>query len=226
MSVRAASLLCGAAWLLGLGLATVAGDSKELMRWYAIALSVVSVGIVASGARRMPIRAFSCYSVVILAPIWFLYLEAIFRNGDAWLLPADKVIQTLSYGAFFLMMFGFAYRFRPPRAVVRFHDKHFLRLMTPTLLPAVGIAVSIVTFLVVLSRYNFDIAWAASVYAAGRASGEGIIRRGGLGGIEVLLQPLELMCSAVPTIAALSWVRFPHERPVGMFAPNASHSGM
>jgi hypothetical protein len=138
-------------------------------------------------------------------------------NGDAWLLPADKVIQTLSYSAFFLMVFCFSYRFTPPRFVIRFHEKHFLRLMKPGLLPAVGLTVSIATIVVVLIRYNFDIAYIASMYAAGRSAGEGsIFRRGGLGGIEVLFQPLEFMCSAVPTIAALSWVRFPQERSVGM----------
>jgi hypothetical protein len=96
---------CGAFWLLGLGLATFAGDSKELMRWYAIALAALSVGIVFSRFLRNLVNAFSCYSVVILVPIWFLYLEAMFSNGDAWVLPADKVIQTLSYCAFFLMVF-------------------------------------------------------------------------------------------------------------------------
>jgi hypothetical protein len=217
MSTKAASFLCGAFWVLGLGLSAVAGDSKELMRWYAVALSLLSIGIVLSRSIDKSVNAFSCYTVVILVPIWFLYLEAMFSNGDAWLLPADKVIQTLSYCAFFLMVFSISYRFTPPRAVVRFHEKHFLRLMKPALLPAVGITISSITVLVILIRYDFDLAYAASIYAKGRASGEGLIRRGGLGGIEVLLQPLDFMCSIVPTIAALSWVRFPQERKVGMF---------
>lgn len=206
------ALFCGLTWLGGLGLSMVAGNSKEAMQVYAFVLCLLSCVAVLSRTAKAPRYLLSCYTVVMLAPIWFLYLEAVFQGGDAWLLPADKVIQTLSYAAFFLTVFNLAYVAKPSAKILRLHDKYFLRVLRPSLLPAVGVTVFLVTVAVILIRYNFSLEWISRVYLAGRASGEGIIRRGGLGGLEVFLQPLDFMCSAIPTIAALSWVRFQQER--------------
>jgi hypothetical protein len=65
---------------------------------------------------------------------------------------------------------------------------------------------------VVLARYGWSWEATKDVYLAGRAAGSGLIRRGGIGGWEVFIQPLDFMCASVPTIAALSWVRFSQER--------------
>jgi hypothetical protein len=205
-------------WIGALGLSMVAGDAKEFMRWYAVTLVLASIGVVASRAISRPVSLLSGYSVVMLAPIWFFYLEGVFSNGDAWLLPANQVIKTLSYGAFFLMMFNIFYRFTPSKKITRLHENYFMRRIKPSLLPTVGIAISLVTIATIVIRYNFDFDRIVGIYAAGRLSGEGIIKRGGLGGVEVFLQPLEFMCTAVPTIAALSWVRFPHEQKAGLGA--------
>jgi len=218
MTRNKTALLFAALWIGALGLSIVAGDAKELMRWYAIALVLASIGVVASRAISQPRTLLSGYAVVMLAPIWFFYLEGVFSNGDAWLLPANQVIKALSYCAFFLMMFNIFYRFTPSKRVMRFHDKRFMRRLKPSLLPAAGIAISLATIAAILIRYNFDFDRIVGIYAAGRLSGEGIIKRGGLGGVEVFLQPLEFLCTAVPTIAALSWVRFPHEQRAGLGA--------
>lgn len=212
------ALLFAALWLGALGLSMVVGDAKELMRWYAVTLILASIGVVASRAISQPKTLLSCYAVVMLAPIWFFYLEGVFSGGDAWLLPANQVIKALSYCAFFLMMFNIFYRFTPPTKVTQFHEKRFMRRIKPALLPAVGITISLLTIAAIVIRYNFDFDRIIDVYAAGRLSGEGIIKRGGLGGVEVFLQPLEFMCTAVPTIAALSWVQFPHEKKAGLGA--------
>lgn len=212
MSRKAAAVLFGALWLIGLLLSALAGDDKAIMQGFAILLCLGS--LVAVGSRVIANRKFllSCYAVVVLVPIWFLYLEAVFTNGDCWTLPANAVVHTLSYSAFFLMVFNLAYCAKPPAGVIPFHERRFMRSVNPAFLPLLGISLTIVTFLVVLARYGWSWEAAKEVYLAGRAGGSGLIRRGGLGGWEVFIQPLDFMCASVPTIAALSWVRLSQER--------------
>lgn len=212
MSRLFGAALFGALWLVGQGLALIADNSKVAMQAYAISLSLASLFIVASRVFKDRNALLSCYSLVTLSPIWFLYLEAALPGGDAWLLPASPVIQTLSYGAFFMMVVNLAYVGRPRRFVINFHERRFNRVVNPAFLPIVGITLTAVTFMVVLARYGWSWETTKDVYLAGRAAGSGLIRRGGTGGWEVFLQPLEFMSSTVPTIAALSWVRFSQER--------------
>lgn len=196
----------------GVVLSQMAGNSKFLMQCYAGSLIGLSLLIVLARAIRNPPSFLSCYSMALLAPIWFLYLEGFLKGGDAWLLPADDVIYTLSYAAFFLCVFHFAYCIKPPRGIQAFHERLFLRVVDPAFFPIIGIVLTLTTFFVVLARYDWSWDTVVSVYTAGRAGGSGLIRRGGIGGWEVFLQPLDFMCSSVPTLAALSWVRFPQER--------------
>lgn len=207
-----AAALCGALWFIGLALSTVTEGSKPVMQWYAIALCLLSIGIVAARVKQRRGILLSCYTVMMLAPIWFLYLEAVFPGGDCWLLPAHHVVHTLAYGAFFLMVCNLAYCAKMPSAAVRWHDRNFLRVINPSFLPVFGILLTLLTFVVVLARYDWSWETTKSVYLAGRAGGSGLIRRGGIGGWEVFIQPLDFMCASVPTIAALSWARFPQER--------------
>lgn len=200
----------------GIGLSSAVGDSKPMMQLYAVIIALMSIVVVAVNATKSWKSLLTCYTMVMLAPIWFLYLEAMLIGGDCWLLPAEKVIQTLSYSPFFLFVFNLAYCFKYPKFIVKFHDRNFLRVVNPILLPSLGVALTIITFVLVLARYNFDWEHTKSVYLAGRAGGAGLIRRGGIGGWEVFLQPLDFMCSSVPTIAALSWVRFQKERSTPM----------
>jgi hypothetical protein len=212
MSRLAAAALFGALWLVGQGLAIIAEDNKATMQAYAISLCLVSLFIVASRVFKDRNAMLTCYALATLSPIWFLYLEAALPGGDCWLLPASPVIQTLSYGAFFMMVFNLAYVGRPRGFVIKFHERSFNRAVSPAFLPVLGITLTAVTFVVVLARYGWSWEATKDVYLAGRAAGSGLIRRGGIGGWEVFLQPLEFMCSTVPTIAALSWVRFSQER--------------
>lgn len=203
--------------VLGLVLAHSVGDSKNVMRLYAILLSASSVGFVGYWTSKSKIAILSCRSMVMIAPIWFLYLEGIFVKGDCWLLPAYASIGALSYCAFFLAIFNLFYFVKPSAAILRVHDKLFLREIPPALLPSLGIVLTAVTVLVVFARYDFD--WDATTkpYLAGRSGGSGLIKRGGIGGFEVFLQPLEFMASSVPTVAALAWVAFGRERRAGIF---------
>jgi hypothetical protein len=212
MSRRAAAVFFGALWLIGLSLSALAGNDKAIMQGYAILLCLGS--LVAVGSRVIGNRKFllSCYAVVVLVPIWFLYLEAVFTGGDCWMLPANAVVHTLSYSAFFLMVFNLAYCAKPPAGVIRFHERSFMRSVKPAFLPLLGISLTLITFVVVLARYGWSWEATKDVYLAGRAGGSGLIRRGGIGGWEVFIQPLDFMCASVPTIAALSWVRFSQER--------------
>jgi hypothetical protein len=212
MSRWASAVLFGALWLLGIWLAALAGNNKTMMQAYAIALCLGSMVVV--GSRVIGNRRFllSCYVVVTLVPIWFLYLEAVFPDGDCWKLPADAVIHALSYAAFFLMIFNLAYAAKPPAGVIRFHERNFMKAVNPAFLPLLGIGLTVLTFVVVLARYGWSWEATKEVYMAGRAGGSGLIRRGGTGGWEVFMQPLDFMCASVPTIAALSWVRFSQER--------------
>jgi hypothetical protein len=212
-----AAAICGAFWLIGLALSAVAEGSKPLMQWYAVSLCLLSIGIIAMRVKKDSRSLLSCYSVMMLSPIWFLNLEAVFPGGDCWLLPAQHVVHTLAYGAFFLMVCNLAYCARMPRSVVGFHDRNYLRTTHPAFLPTLGIFLTILTFVVVLARYNWSWEATKDVYLAGRAGGSGLIRRGGIGGWEVFIQPLDFMCASVPTIAALSWVRFPQERVAPLF---------
>lgn len=186
------------------------------MQAYAVFLCLVSLFIVFWNARLGLTRLMSCHSMVMLAPVWFLYLEAVFPGGDCWLLPANQVILALSSGVFFLMIFNLLYCVRPPASVISFHEKNFLKSVNPSFLPTVGIILTLVTFLVILARYGWDWEETKRVYLAGRAAGSGLIKRGGVGGWEVFLQPLQFMSASVPTIAALSWVRFGSEHRAGV----------
>jgi hypothetical protein len=207
-----AAALCGAMWFIGIAVATVAGESKAVMQWYAVSLCLLSIGIIAVRVKQDSRALLSCYTVMMLSPIWFLYLEAVFPGGDCWLLPAHHVVHTLAYSAFFLMVCNLAYCAKMPKAAVRWHDRSFLRLINPSFLPVLGISLTLLTFFVVLARYGWSWEATKEVYLAGRSGGSGLIRRGGIGGWEVFIQPLDFMCASVPTIAALSWVRFPQER--------------
>ena len=207
-----AAALCGAMWFIGIALATVAGGSKAVMQWYAVSLCLLSIGIIAMRVKQDSRSLLSCYTVMMLSPMWFLYLEAVFPGGDCWLLPAHHVVHTLAYSAFFLMVCNLAYCAKMPKAAVRWHDRSFLRLINPSFLPVLGITLTLLTFFVVLARYGWSWEATKEVYLAGRSGGSGLIRRGGIGGWEVFIQPLDFMCASVPTIAALSWVRFPQER--------------
>jgi len=199
-------------WLGGVGLAASAATTHGTMQAYAITMSVALCFVVFMQVRKTRAMLLSCYTVGTLTPIWFLYLEAIFPGGDCWLLPPQHVVHAMSYAAFFLLVFNAAYIARPPSFVIQFHERNFLRTVSPVMLPMVGIVLTAVTFIAVLARYGWDWEHTKNVYLAGRAAGSGLIRRGGVGGWEVFMQPLDFMCASVPTIAALSWVRFPRER--------------
>jgi hypothetical protein len=205
-------LLFVALWLVGFGLAASSATTHGMMQAYAITMAIALCFVVFMQVRNARTKLLSCYTVGTLTPIWFLYLEAIFPGGDCWLLPPQQVVHAMSYAAFFLLVFNAAYVARPPRFVIRFHERNFLRTVSPVIFPMVGIALTVITFIAVLARYGWDWEHTKNVYLAGRAAGSGLIRRGGIGGWEVFMQPLDFMCASVPTIAALSWVRFPRER--------------
>jgi len=206
------SIILLIAFIGGQGLSVVSGDAKILMQLYAIFLAGLSATIVLMLSARRRGFMLSCFSVVLLAPIWFLYLEAIFPEGDCWLLPADRVIKALSFSAFFLFVFTVFYRFSAPYVVVRFHDFRFKRTLHPNLLPIFGLSFTVFLILIVFARYDFNWDVVKHVYSAGRQGGSGgIIKRGGVGGWEVFLQPAGFIAPMVPTIAALSWVRIGNE---------------
>lgn len=217
MSKAFISFLFLFAFVCGQMLSFIAGDSKVLMQGYAVFLASLSTVITLLLARRNSGFMLSCFTVVLLAPIWFLYLEAILPEGDCWLLPADRVIATLSYGAFFLFIFTLFYRFRPPAFAIGFHERHFQRVIQPNLLPILGIVFTLAVSVVVFARYDFNWEFVKQAYLGGRATGSGgLIKRGGVGGWEVFLQPAGFMAPIIPTIAALSWVQFGKEPKAGL----------
>lgn len=212
MSRVALALLFVALWWCGLFLASTQTSSKDAMQYYALVLALASLVPVVWRAIYEPRKLMSSHTVVLVAPIWFLYLEAIFPEGDAWVLPAHNVVHALAYAAFFLAVFNVAYVFRMPACAVRFHEKHF-RVQLPTnFFPIVGIAFTLLMLFVIWGYYGFNASRAIEAYLGGRSTGSGgLIKRGGIGGWEVFLQPFAFMAPVVPTLAALSWVRFGKE---------------
>lgn len=201
-----------AAFGLGQALALFEGDSKQMMQAYACLLALISLLPILLRAIKQPQRLLSGHTVILAAPAWFVYLEAIFPNGDAWLLPAHAVIKALSYVAFFLFVFNVAYAFRMPAWAIRFHEKHFRVQLPPNFFPIVGIGFTLVMLFVIWGYYGFNASRAVEAYLGGRSTGSGgLIKRGGIGGWEVFLQPFAFMAPVVPTLAALSWVRFGQE---------------
>lgn len=201
-----------AAFGLGQALALFAGDSKQMMQAYACLLVLISLLPILSRAIKQPQRLLSGHTVILAAPVWFVYLEALFPDGDAWLLPAHAVIKALSYVAFFLFVFSVAYAFRMPAWAIRFHEKHFRVQLPPNFFPIVGIGFTLVMLFVIWGYYGFNASRAIEAYLGGRSTGSGgLIKRGGIGGWEVFLQPFAFMAPVVPTLAALSWVRFGQE---------------
>lgn len=205
-------LILFVAFLFGQALAALGGDNQSLMQLYAITLCLLSILPVFYVVRHRPGFLLSCFSAVFLAPVWFLYLEAAIPGGDCWLLPASSVIQALSLGPVFLAIFTIAYRNNSPASLSRFHEKHFNKILSPNLLPTFAIVLTGVIVFVVLFKFNFDWDAVKYEYLAGRRTGSGgIIKRGGIGGWDVFLQPLGFMAPIVPTIAALSLVKFKYE---------------
>ncbi|MEQ1850543.1 MAG: hypothetical protein ABMA01_03025, partial [Chthoniobacteraceae bacterium] len=173
-----ATILFGAAFALGLILELTVRftNNYSVMQAYAIFLSLCSVTVILIRLRRDGVNALlSCYSAVMAAPIWFLYLEAIFTSGDAWQLQAGSVIFALALSPLFLLIFHLMFFARPPAAVVRFHDRHFLKQIPSSFLPTFGIVLTCLTFVSVLFRYGLDWDYVKMVYLAGRAGGTGLI---------------------------------------------------
>jgi hypothetical protein len=213
MSHQILALIFLGAFVLGKVLALTSVDSKQIMQIYAVFLALVSVVPVSARAIRLPIKLLSAHTVVLITPVWFVYLEAIFENGDAWLLPAHAVIDALSYVAFFLFVFNLTYIFRMPKWAVRIHDNYFGVQLSPKFFPLIGIAFTLLMLFVIWGYYGFNASRAAEAYLGGRSTGSGgLIKRGGVGGWEVFLQPFAFMAPVVPTLASLSWVRFGNER--------------
>jgi len=204
-------------WWLGLFLASLGDPSKNVMSYYALLLALASLIPVALRAVYEPLKLMSGHTVVLVAPIWFLYLEAIFPDGDASLLPSYHVVHALAYVAFFLAVFNLAYIFRMPGWAVRFHEKNFRVQLPPNFFPIVGISFTLLMLFVIWGYYGFSLSTAVEAYLGGRSTGSGgLIKRGGIGGWEVFLQPFAFMAPVVPTLAALSWVRFGRERKAAL----------
>lgn len=196
-------------FFLGQLLSELSDDNKVLMQLYALLLTFSSVIPLIRRSFYKPTMLLSGHSMVLFAPIWFLYLEAILPNGDAWLLPASSVINALSLCAFFLFVFNLAYVFKMPAWAVRFHTKYFEKQLSPNLIPLLGIGFTLLLLFVIWGYYDFDISKATEAYLGGRSTGSGgLIKRGGVGGWEVFLQPFAFMAPVVPTLASLSWVSF------------------
>jgi hypothetical protein len=203
------AIVFAALWCCGLFLASTSTTSASAMFFYALALSSASLVPVAWRAIYEPKKLMSGHTVVLVAPIWFLYLEAMFPGGDARMLPAHHVVHALAYAAFFLSVFNLAYVFRMPACAVRFHERFFRVQLPPNFFPIVGIAFTLLMLFVIWGYYGFSVSRAVEAYLGGRSTGSGgLIKRGGIGGWEVFLQPFALMAPVVPSIAALSWVRF------------------
>lgn len=199
-------------WWIGLFIASTQTTAKDVMRFYAFVLALVSVVPVVMRAIYEPRKLMSGHTVVLVAPLWFLYLEAILPGGDAWLLPAHHVVHALAYAAFFLAVFNVAYVFRMPAWAIRFHEKQFRVQLPANFFPIVGIAFTLLMLFVIWGYYGFNASRAVEAYLGGRSTGSGgLIKRGGIGGWEVFLQPFAFMAPVVPTLAALSWVRFGKE---------------
>lgn len=212
MSRVALALIFAVLWWVGLFLSSMQGIGKDAMFLYAMALALVSLIPVTLRAIYAPKKLMSGHTVVLVAPIWFLYLEAIFPGGDAWLLPAHHVVHALAYAAFFLAVFNAAYVARMPAWAMRFHEKHFRVQLPANFFPIVGIAFTVLMLFVIWGYYGFNASRAVEAYLGGRSTGSGgLIKRGGIGGWEVFLQPFAFMAPVVPTLAALSWVRFGKE---------------
>lgn len=198
-------------FVLGQVLGSYAPESRAIQQTYAGFLCFAAVAV-ATHRARVDGGFLSCFTIVQIVPIWFLYLEALLSTGDAWTLPVRDVIRTLSYAAFFQCAFLLFYRPQRYGRLYQLHDKYLLRSVGPNFLAVSSIGVVAVTFVAVLLRYDFDWEYIKQLYLAGRAGGEGIIRRSGVGGVEVFFQPLQFMSYAVPTMAALCWVRLHGQR--------------
>lgn len=206
-------VMLSALWAGGLLLSSLADDEKGLMQGYAVVLCIGAVTAIGTMLKGRSKSLLSCYLVVFGSPIWFLFLEAIFPNGDAWLLPANWVIRTLSYVAFFWLVFQLFYCFRMPIWAARWHERHFLKPLNRWVFPLCGVSFTVLLLFVIWGYYGFDAQVAVEAYLGGRTTGSGgLIKRGGIGGWEVFLQPFAFMAPVVPTLAALSWVRFGNER--------------
>ena len=64
-------------WWIGLFIASTQTTAKDAMRYYALALALVSVVPVVMRAIYEPRKLMSGHTVVLVAPLWFLYLEMI-----------------------------------------------------------------------------------------------------------------------------------------------------
>jgi len=198
--------------IVGHALSLLGGNAKSVMQLYAVVLAAVSGSVIIWRAVKQPQKLLSAHTVVLATPIWFIYLEAILPSGDAWLLPTASVVKALSYVAFFLLIFNIAYVFRMPAWAIRVHERNFRVQLPPNFFPVVGIGFTLVMLFVIWGYYGFNASRAVEAYLGGRSTGSGgLIKRGGVGGWEVFLQPFAFMAPVVPTLAALSWVRFGQE---------------
>jgi len=182
---------------------------RELVTFYALILTAASLIPVLYRIIYFPSKFLSCHTAVLAAPVWFLYLEAIFDSGDAWQLPPNSVLESLSYCAFFLFLFNLFYRQRDISLFTRLNNSLLLVDLPSKKLASVAIFLTLFIILAVFAINNFDLQQVVNLYSGGRSTGAGgIIKRSGLGGFEVFLQPISFLAPVVPTIASLSLVNF------------------
>jgi hypothetical protein len=209
MKTKLLSLIFFSLFIVGQILSLSSFPSRFLLGIYAISLSAASLIPVIFRITYAPSKFLSCHTAVMIAPVWFLYLEAIFDSGDALQLPASSVLEALSYSSFFLFIFNLLYKRRKLSLFSRLNNKLLEKNIPPSMLALIAIVLTLFILFAVFAINNFNFQQVFDLYAGGRSTGSGgIIKRSGLGGLEVFLQPISYLAPVVPTLAALSLVRF------------------
>ena len=154
---------------------------------------------------------FSCITAFNLAPIWFLYLEAVLPGYDAYVYssPADRV-NALFWIAVFQLFFNLFYVIFW-KNISRFSIGSFSFLNQTSLKPKFFIWLTFLVFIIPLVAFYFYYGSAAILWTAvtagrtGGGSSGGLLIAESIGGSSSLLMPLNWLWQLTPVFSCIAF---------------------
>jgi len=176
------------------------------------ALLVSLVPLVYCFVNKMIVLIFSCLVIFNVAPIWFLYLEAVLPGYDAHdNIQPEYIVLTILYVAIFQFSFNayYALLWKPVsrRSIRFFKFLNFLNFGT-----GFYTKTALVAFILPLVAFYFyygsgEVLWRALTAGRSGGGGTGLIMRSAVGDSSAFMLPLVWIWQLVPLLSSIALIR-------------------